>query len=231
MDPLDEKEEKRKRRAEFTRARNAAWASKTTVVKRKAPVKVQRASTLEGSTWTVVGRTSELRTLLRSLCPAPGYTDEARLRSALMHLEPKFSAAMDADSPEDEVGEPAEAAEEPIVSPIAAAAAAAAAAGAACAEMEVESVKELNKPPMVNGPLSTSDGVLGAICTSCYVQTDEVLLCDGIEEKGYACPAEWCFSCAGVTSLPEGDWKCSTCQAATMPDGRKMKLKLKLTLK
>mmetsp|Transcript_41381 Transcript_41381/g.95593 ORF Transcript_41381/g.95593 Transcript_41381/m.95593 type:complete len:145 (+) Transcript_41381:2422-2856(+) len=110
-------------------------------------------------------------------------------------------------------------------------AAAAAAAGAACAEMEVESVKKLNKPPMVHGPLSTSDGVLGAICTSCYVQTDEVLLCDGIEEKGYACPAEWCFSCAGVTSLPEGDWKCSTCQAATMPDGRKMKLKLKLTLK
>ena len=174
------------------------------------------------------------------MCPAPGYTDEARLRSALMHLEPKFSAAMDADSPEDEVGEPAEEeVEEPIISPIAAAAAAAAAAGAAVAEMEVEtgkgaagrSLNGLQKPPMVNGPLSTSDGVLGAICTSCYVQMDEVLLCDGIEEKGYACPAEWCFSCAGVTSLPEGDWKCSTCQAATMPDGRKMKLKLKLTLK
>ena len=49
------------------------------------------------------------------------------------------------------------------------------------------------------------------------MQTHEVLLCDGVAEKGYACPAEWCFGCAGVTELPEGDWKCTGCVKATAP--------------
>ena len=69
--------------------------------------------------------------------------------------------------------------------------------------------------PLLTGSLSTSDGVLGAICTSCYVQTEEVLLCDGIEEAGHVCQAEWCFACAGVDKLPEGDWKCGMCLAAS----------------
>ena len=66
-------------------------------------------------------------------------------------------------------------------------------------------------------PLSPADGVLGAICSRCYVQTEQVILCDGAAAAGdgeFECPEEWCFTCAGVDALPEGDWRCSCCSGA-----------------
>jgi len=130
--------------------------------------RVLKASTFEESTWTIVSTPNDLKELVDSLVPAPAYCDEARLRSVLLHLEPKL----------------------------------------------VES--------MQLGHTSPSEGLLGAICSQCYAQTDEVLLCDGpvapdggngklAEEEASPCPEEWCFKCAGVTEMPEGDWRCATC--------------------
>ena len=56
---------------------------------------------------------------------------------------------------------------------------------------------------------SPSDGLLGAICSKCFKQTEEVILCDGA--GGAECNEEWCFACAGVAALPEGDWRCTRC--------------------
>jgi hypothetical protein len=127
----------------------------------KPPPRVVKASGLENSTWAVVTSAGELRALLTSLVASPAYCDEARLRSALVHLEPKFTAAM------------------------------------------------------ALGLASPSEGLLGAICSQCYAQTEEVLLCDGA--AGQACPEEWCFKCAGVAELPEGDWKCAACARCHEP--------------
>ena len=77
-----------------------------------------------------------------------------------MHLEPKFSAAMDADTPEVDAAGNAEAG-----------ASAGAGAGAGAGGVEAKQSSQLN----VKGALSTSDGVLGAICTSCYVQVCELV--------------------------------------------------------
>jgi len=57
---------------------------------------------------------------------------------------------------------------------------------------------------------SPSDGLLGAICSKCFKQTEEVILCDG--SGGAECNEEWCFACAGVAALPEGDWRCARCR-------------------
>ena len=131
--------------------------------KRVPSSRVLKASTFEESTWTVVSAPDDLRKLLTSLVSAPAYCDEARLRSVLLHLEPKLVESMEL------------------------------------------------------GYTSPSEGLLGAICSQCYAQTDEVLLCDGpVGQEGgnqpeSPCPEEWCFKCAGVTEMPEGDWRCATC--------------------
>lgn len=50
--------------------------------------------------------------------------------------------------------------------------------------------------------------VEGVACSLCGAAppNGQLLLCDGA-----TCEEEWCFSCAGVTRVPDGDWKCRGC--------------------
>ena len=49
-------------------------------------------------------------------------------------------------------------------------------------------------------------------CTVCGSATASVLVCDGKLGKGKTCPAKYCFSCAGVSAEPPGEWFCRACK-------------------
>ena len=87
-------------------------------------------------------------------------------------------------------------------------------------ELRLKSILKGLQPRIVQSmSLSTNpaDGILGSFCTSCFAQPENLLLCDGDGTAEVECTEEWCFVCAKVSKLPEGDWSCSTCAANLGP--------------
>ena len=56
-------------------------------------------------------------------------------------------------------------------------------------------------------------------CTLCGAAPVDgnLLLCDGLDARGDACPQEWCLDCADLPEVPDGDWLCATCTAGSAP--------------
>ena len=49
-------------------------------------------------------------------------------------------------------------------------------------------------------------------CSLCgtWPLNQQLLLCDG-RPGAPECTEEWCFACAGVEAIPDGDWRCVGC--------------------